>query len=339
MKWKATWQNFILVFAFCLSCNCIVAQQPTDCIDAITVCGDSNINLDVNGIGTQEFIGLNTCGSVENNSLWLKVTVVTAGTLGFTLTPESTDLNEDYDFFVFGPNQNCNNLSPAIRCSTTNPLNAGLPWNLTGMNGNETDTSEGPGSDGNSFVSWIDANAGESYFIVIDRPIGNSPFSLEWTGTATFSSPPSNNSGSSTALALEECDVQLPYDNGITTFDLTENNNAIIGSQTNVVVNYFETESDANININEITGLYTNTSNPQEVYARITNTITNCFEVIPFEISVSLGPHFVQPSDFELCDNYDDGDNSNGRVIFDLPTKNEEILDGETTFHWQLPRV
>ena len=80
---------------------------------------------------------------------------------------------------------------------------------------------------------------------------------------------------------------------------------------------------------NEITGLYTNTSNPQEVYARITNTITNCFEVIPFELSVSLGPHFVQPSDFEVCDNYDDGDNSNGRVIFDLPTKNEEILDGQ----------
>ena len=112
-------------------------------------------------------------------------------------------------------------------------------------------------------------------------------------------------------------------------FNLEENPEDLVLAKRKRYVNYFETESDANININEITGLYTNTSNPQEVYARITNTITNCFEVIPFEISVSLGPHFVQPSDFELCDNYDDGDNSNGRVIFDLPTKNEEILDGQ----------
>lgn len=331
MRWEAIWQNYLLVFAFCLSYNALVAQQPTDCIDAITVCGDSNISLDVNGIGTQEFIGLNTCGSVENNSLWLKVTVVTAGTLGFTLTPGSTDINEDYDFFVFGPNQNCNNLSPAIRCSTTNPSNAGLPWNLTGMNGMETDTSEGPGPDGNSFVSWINANAGETYFIVIDRPIGNSPFSLEWTGTAEFSIPPTNDSGSSTALALEECDVLSPYNDGRTEFDLTENNVTIIGSQSNVTVSYFETESDANINTNPITGLFTNTSNPQEVFARITNTVTDCFEIIPFELSVSLGPNFEPPSDYELCDNYDDGDNTNGQVTFDLSSKHNEILDGQNS--------
>jgi len=55
-----------------------------------------------------------------------------------------------------------------------------------------TETSEGPGANGDSFVSDIDVLAGESYFIVIDRPVGNSPFSLEWTGTATFPDNPSN---------------------------------------------------------------------------------------------------------------------------------------------------
>lgn len=312
-----------------MSYNCIVAQQPTDCVNAITVCGDSDINLDVNGIGTQEFIGLNTCSSVENNSLWLKVTVISAGTLGFTLTPQSTNLNEDYDFFVFGPNQNCNNLSPAIRCSTTNPIGAGLSWNLTGMNGTETDTAEGPGPDGNSFVRWIDANVGETYFIVIDRPIGSSPFSLEWTGTAEFSTPPSNESSSTLELNLTECDAVAPFDDSTTTFDLSANSNIIIGAQINVTVTYYESETDANIANNPITGIYTNISNPQEVYARITNNSTNCFEIIPFNLIVGNGSNYPTPSDYELCDNYNDGDNSNGRVVFDLASKNEEILDGQ----------
>ncbi|WP_223033145.1 T9SS type B sorting domain-containing protein [Hanstruepera marina] len=329
MKLHVTRQNLILAFAFCLSQFCLVAQQPTDCVNAITVCGDSNINLDVNGIGTQEFIGLNTCSSVEHNSLWLKVTVVTDGTLGFTLTPQSTDLNEDYDFFVFGPNPDCGNLSPAIRCSTTNPLGAGLHWNLTGMNGAETDTSEGPGPDGNSFVSWLDVVAGDTYFIVIDRPIGNSPFNLEWTGTAEFASPPTNESSSSLELNLSECDAVFPFDDFMTTFDLSVNTDLIIGSQTNVSVTYYESETDASIGSNQITGLYTNISNPQEVYAKITDDDTGCFEIIPFNLIVGDGANYPTPSDYILCDDYNDGDNSNGQVIFDLESKNEEILVGQ----------
>lgn len=307
----------------------VYAQQPTDCVNSITVCGDSEINLDVNGIGTQELNGLNNCGSRENNSLWLRVTLVTDGTLGFTLTPESNDINEDYDFFVFGPNQDCNNLSPAIRCSTTNPNNAGQANNLTGMNATETDTSEGPGALGNSFVRWLDVLAGETYYIVIDRPIGNSPFNLEWTGTAEFASPPVNESGTSAALNIENCDVNPPFDDDLTSFNLEANTTTIIGSQTNMVVTYFESESDANIDLNPIIGLYTNTSNPQEVYAKITNTLTGCFEIIPFELSVSSGPSFGTPTDYELCDNYNDGNAANGQVIFDLPSLNNQVLNGQ----------
>ena len=77
--------KFLLVFAFCISSNGLVAQQSTDCVDAITICGNSEINLDVNDIGSKELNGLNTCGSRENNNLWLKGAVVTIGTLGFSL--------------------------------------------------------------------------------------------------------------------------------------------------------------------------------------------------------------------------------------------------------------
>jgi hypothetical protein len=168
------------------------AQQPNDCQFAVTVCGNSSFSLDVNGRGIQELGNSNACSSQENNSIWLEVNIATTGTLAFTLTPGSTDINEDYDFFIFGPNVSCGNIGQAIRCSTTNPAAANQGNNLTGLNSTSTESSEGPGQNGDSFVSDIDVLAGESYFIVIDRPIGNSPFSLDWTGTAAFPDNPSN---------------------------------------------------------------------------------------------------------------------------------------------------
>lgn len=305
------------------------SQQPTDCIDAVIACGNSSINLNVSGVGTQELSGSNTCSSQENNSVWLKVTVVSSGTLGFTLTPNSSSINEDYDFFVFGPNVSCGNIGQAIRCSTTNPSAANQGNNLTGMNGTSTDTSEGPGSLGNSFVRWLDVLAGESYYIVIDRPIGNSPFNLEWTGTARFSEPPTNEATTSgVALDLESCDITAPFNDEFTAFNFTNNTTSIIGTQTNVNVTYHESESDANIGINEITSPYTNIRNPQTIFARITNNTTGCFELTNFNLNVNLGPNIIPSIDFILCDNLDDGNDKNGRTIFNLSSKNADILNG-----------
>jgi FlaG/FlaF family flagellin (archaellin) len=198
------------------------------------------------------------------------------------------------------------------------------------MNGSETDFTEGRGADGNSFVRWLDVSAGETYFIVIDRPIGNSPFNLEWTGTATFAEPPNDESTSSgTPLDFEKCDNIMPFDDGLVDFDLIDNTIPIVGSQTDVTVTYHTSASDANIGINSLTSPYRNTTNPQTIYARITNTITGCFELTDFQLNVNLGPNFTIPSDFILCDNLDDGDERNGRVVFDLSSKNSEILAGE----------
>lgn len=167
-----------------------VGFSQNDCSNALVICGNSNFSgLSATGIGIQELSGLNTCFSEENNSIWLKISIVKTGTLSFTLVPESSDINVDFDFFVFGPNVNCGTIGSAIRCSTTNPNLAFQINNLTGMNSDETDTSEGPGPDGNSFVSAINANQGETYFIVIDRPIGESNFSIIWTGDALFNTP------------------------------------------------------------------------------------------------------------------------------------------------------
>src|SRR5690606_3477374 len=114
----------------------------------------------------------------------------------------------------FGPNVSCGNIGQAIRCSTTNPEAAGQNNNFTGMNQTETDVSEGPGPNGNSFVQWLNVNAGETYFIVIDRPVGNSPFRLTWTGTAEFAEPPVNQTTDIDALNLESCDTVIPLNDG-----------------------------------------------------------------------------------------------------------------------------
>ncbi|TXE09489.1 T9SS type B sorting domain-containing protein [Gelidibacter salicanalis] len=322
--------KIFLIFNLLISGFSAPAQYPTDCIDSVIICGNSSVNLNVNGIGTQELNNSNTCGSRETNSIWLQVSFVTDGTLGFTLKPNSSDIIEDYDFFVFGPNVACNNLGQAIRCSTTNPSAAGLANNWTGMNSSASDTSEGPGPDGNSFVKPLTVTAGDTFYIVIDRPYGNSGFTLEWTGTAKFSSPPVNASNPlTTPLNLEKCDTDLPYADGFTSFNIEGNTSKIIGLQKDVTVAYYLNDTDANSNTKPLSSPYTNISNPQNIVARITNTITGCFELVDFTLSSNLGPDFKAPSTYYMCDTDEDGNSTNGQTSFDLYSKTSEILNGQ----------
>jgi hypothetical protein len=208
-------------------------------MDAIVVCGNIGFErLTAVGVGIQEVSSANACDSEENNSIWLKLPIMTSGTLAFTLTPESDDINEDFDFFIFGPNVTCNNLESTVRCSTTNPFAADQPDNLTGMNGVETDTYEGPGELGNSFVQEMTVNAGDVYYMVIDRPIGESNFSITWNKTTSFenqlqiATKPQN---------LQKC-VQ-PSNQAL--FNLNYNYNAIVGGQGNVLLSYHTNSNDA----------------------------------------------------------------------------------------------
>ncbi|WP_178989222.1 T9SS type B sorting domain-containing protein [Winogradskyella schleiferi] len=317
---------------FCFFHLLATAQQPNDAQFAVTVCGNSDFSLNVGGIGTQELSNSNTCGSFENNSIWLKVNIATAGTLAFTLTPGSTNINEDYDFFIFGPNVSSGNIGQAIRCSTTNPAAANQGNNLTGMNSTSTETSEGPGTDGDSFVSEIDVLVGESYFIVIDRPVGNSPFSIIWTGTATFPDAPSNpliTDQSSTSLpSIEVCDNIAPFNDNITEFDLTTLTQDIINGESDVVVTYHSSESDANINTDALGNVFTNTASNQDIYVRIENTTTGCFIINDMTLTVSALTTFNTPTDYETCDDDLDGDDQNGLSTFDFNLKSQEIISG-----------
>jgi len=265
-------------------CTLTLSAQ-NDCVDAILICGNANLSgLTASGIGVQEISPGNACGLGENNSLWLKIKINTGGTLGFTLTPQSPNLIEDLDFWIFGPNATCSNLGTAIRCSTTNPINANSTNNLTGINSSEVDVSEGPGPDGNSFVKWLDVLDNETYYIAIDRPVGASAFSISWSGTATFYQAPTTIS----KIDLRKC--SLPGLPGKANFDLTPNSTLAIGSQTNLVASYYTNYNDAVTNANAIStpNNFRNTSNPQQIFIRLNNTFTGCFAITDFKLSVEL---------------------------------------------------
>lgn len=300
----------------------------SDCPDAIVVCGDSDYSgLDATGIGFQE-LGPNACSSQEHNSIWLKILIKDGGTLGFTLTPEEIDdLVVDFDFWIFGPEAECDNLGTAIRCSTTNPLAAGLDYNTTGMNGTETDVSEGPNGNGNSFIEWIDVEDDDIYFLIIDRPHGASNFSIEWTGTATFHDIPVFNNPDNIPLDLldiVQCDDIYSTDY-TTEIDLTIYEEMFISTQTDVEITYHENVNDMTLGINPFTTpeSFINTSNPQTIYMRMTNPVTGCYDVEMFTIEVTSGS--IDAVDIEMCDT--DG---NGIATFDLSVNDDVISDGDT---------
>ena len=260
----------------------VIGFAQSDCVDAIFICGNTDLyDLETSGFGIQEITYDNACNSEEHNSIWLKVKIKTGGTFGFVITPQSPNIDVDFDFWVFGPNVSCDNLRTAIRCSTTNPIQAGLTYNLTGMNGTETDVSEGPGSDGNSFVHWLDVLNNEVYYIAVDRPVGDSNFAINWTGTAILFSAPVieelNN--------LTNCDLNSPI--GTASFDLTQNTSSAIGNQSDLDATFYSSYNDAVNNTNPILNTldFQNTTNPQTIYIRVTNTITHCFAIDNFIIT------------------------------------------------------
>lgn len=310
---------FILLLLFPL-----LANAQNDCPDAITVCGNSSYRgLDATGVGIQEISTSNACASQENNSLWLLVHINTGGTLGFTIIPESDNIGVDFDFWIFGPNADCGNLGTAIRCSTTNPIQSSAPNNLTGMNETETDVAEGPGPDGNNFIQWLTVQSNETYYLIVDRPHGASNFSIEWTGTATFFEEPVFLNPDNIPVDISQCEDDNVND-GITVFDLTVHETMFLGNQNNVVLTYHDSNNDM------ITGespietpeAYLNTSSPQTIYMRLTNTITGCFANHTFTITINTIPA-GEPEDLILCDV-----SKTGIAEFDLSQNDDAVKNG-----------
>lgn len=113
------------------------------------------------------------------------------------------------------------------------------------------------------------------------------------------------------AEPIVSCDDD--YD-GIVQFDLTDAANDILDvRQDNIETAYFENLADLDADLNPILNPenYTNLSNPQTVYFKVTNTISNCYLAIPIELEVNLPPAINTFEVYDICDNVDQTFNIN----------------------------
>ena len=126
------------------------------------------------------------------------------------------------------------------------------------------------------------------------------------------------------------------------TFDLTTKNSQVKGSQTDpILISYHLSEQNAIDNIRiPMASNYENISNPQTIYIRSQFDLNNnnasdageCVRTdMSFDIEVSDLPIANTPKDFEICDNSDDGDDTNEIATFDLSTKKSEVYKLQST--------
>jgi len=117
-----------------------------------------------------------------------------------------------------------------------------------------------------------------------------------------------------------------PDGNDTEVFNLRLNDVVVIGGQTDVQVEYF----DSNGNRISNPSSYTNTSTPETITVRLTNdSTTNGIDTCPIEDTFTIGV-FNAPTasshTFIQCDDDVDGDDTNGIVDFDLTTVNDQVL-------------
>ncbi|WP_452219417.1 T9SS type A sorting domain-containing protein, partial [Lacinutrix salivirga] len=148
-------------------------QAEADCVDAIRLC-DANISTyfvvdgsgaidDANGSFTLACQNQTSASQWESDSAWFKFTPKYSGQLGFYICP---DLEEDWEFIVFGPNADCSDLNNAtwISCNTVGIGNSAMACTGSG----DHPTQGGGGGGGVSgFNSYLNLTANETYILFI----------------------------------------------------------------------------------------------------------------------------------------------------------------------------
>ncbi len=143
-------------------------------------------------------------------------------------------------------------------------------------------------------------------------------------------------------IAAEPSDIETCAATINTSFDLSSQDAQILNGQdaTNFEVLYFTTETDAFEGNNEIVGNFSNTTNPQNVYARVQNINNpNCFETTRFSFTVFVNPVIDSLEDITVCDNGLGGDSMDGIATIDLNLilpdilGNQDSIDFNISFH------
>lgn len=121
---------------------------------------------------------------------------------------------------------------------------------------------------------------------------------------------------------LIDCDDN--YD-GFIAFDLTQVETTVLDVRVDdIEISYHETLDNAENSSGAILSPenYTNTSNPQTVYIKVTNTLSNCYSIQPINLSVNLPPQINDFEAYGIC--------INPNSSFDLNEINSVIVNDDT---------
>jgi gliding motility-associated-like protein len=164
----------------------------------LTLCGGTFYTpYSYQGTGTGFVLASTPCSfgqPAESNTMWIEVTIATAGKLSFKIIP--VDTADDYDFAVLDvTNTVCDQLTSgnAVRCNYNNNYPGSNPMGIVGLADSGTQTSIQDGYFGNPFVESIDATPGQTYLVLVNNfghdlaPGPSYGFTIDFTtSTATF---------------------------------------------------------------------------------------------------------------------------------------------------------
>ncbi|MBK8565074.1 MAG: T9SS type A sorting domain-containing protein [Saprospiraceae bacterium] len=190
--------QFFSILISLVATTTATAQTHPDCDNPMLLTNMDPVTIDsVVGEGVEDDLS-GTCIAQEFSPTWFSWQIAQPGTLTFVLTP--LDTFDDLDFAVFRFNDNVLCQEKILKRCMAAGENVGAPWSEslpclgpTGLNLTETDFEENPGcSNGNNnFLKFLQCQAGENYALVVNNFTSSGQgFTLEWGGTATFSSNP-----------------------------------------------------------------------------------------------------------------------------------------------------
>ena len=164
------WLTLLFICVFTPVKAQITAQA--DCPGAYTICDASqSYYFEVNGPGAIDdaygeigiFCQSNTSATAfESSSAWFVFTPKYSGEFGFYILPE---IEEDWEYILFGSNPDCTDLHNTdyqIICNTDNPNNS-----IDAYTGIGEHPIQGGGGTIDGFWPYITVNAGEQYILFI----------------------------------------------------------------------------------------------------------------------------------------------------------------------------
>lgn len=183
------------------------AQNSPDCRSAIPVCADTTIVAFADGSGDiedfdPELIRQTGClekgsvssANIENNTSWYVFRAGTDGQIGFNieaLPSSGSVVTAEWDFALYGPDTDCGSISNG----TAQPIRCNYEVNNTRFTGIGENPENGQAGEPpltanqNTYDVWIDVQAGELYYLLINNFNTNfdgdpEPYTLTFTGTS-----------------------------------------------------------------------------------------------------------------------------------------------------------